>query len=307
MILSNCFFDYDQSDSPIHMLNDNIDILWSNNVENYLGDDRSDKQKSACVYLVGAGPGDAELLTLKAVRLIKQAAVIVYDRLISDEILDMVPAGTTKIFAGKSTGNHILTQDETNQLLLKLARAGHNVVRLKGGDPNIFGRGGEEALFLAKYGIKCEFIPGITAAAGCAAAAGIPLTHRGLAKSVRFVTGHCREDAILDINWQSLADPDTTLAVYMGLANLQTFKDKLITAGLDPKTPVIAIANGTTSTQEEILTILDNMPNDIKSSGFEPPVLTIIGKVAGLKNDLKINDINNVYRLQKKYDEQAIL
>ncbi len=289
------------------MLDINADILWSDDVENSLIKNKINKEKPACVYLVGAGPGDVELLTLKAIRLIKQAAVIVYDRLISEEILDIIPVGTTRIFAGKATGNHTLSQDETNQLLLKLARAGHNVVRLKGGDPNIFGRGGEEALYLAKHGIRCEFIPGITAAAGCAAAAGIPLTHRGLAKSVRFITGHCREDAMLDINWQSLADPDTTLAIYMGLANLQIFKAELIAAGLDPKTPVIAIANGTTAAQKELLTTLDNMPNDIKSSGFKPPVLTIIGKVAGLKADLKINDLNNHDDFQERHNAQAIL
>ena len=242
-----------------------------------------------CVYLVGAGPGDPELLTVKAYRLIKEAAVIVYDRLISKEIMNLVPVGTTRIFAGKATGNHTLTQSETNELLLKLAKAGHKVVRLKGGDPNIFGRGSEEALHLASHGVRCEFVPGITAAAGCTAAAGIPLTHRGLATSVRFVTGHCKEDADLDINWQSLADPDTTLAVYMGMANLETFKRELIAAGLNADTPVMAIANGTTPDQRELRTTLSNMPTDIKDAGFLPPVLTVIGKVAGLEIDVAVD------------------
>ena len=260
------------------------------------------EKKLPCVYLVGAGPGDPELLTLKAMRLIKEAAVIVYDRLISKEIMDLVPAGTTRIFAGKATGNHTLTQNETNDLLLKLAIAGHKVVRLKGGDPNIFGRGSEEALHLAQHGVRCEFVPGITAAAGCTAAAGIPLTHRGLATSVRFVTGHCKEDAKLDINWQSLADPDTTLAIYMGMANLETFKRELIGAGLDCQTPVIAIANGTTPDQRELRTTLGQMPADIKAAGFLPPVLTVIGKVAGVKLQIEANDVSN-----GMCDEQAIL
>lgn len=259
------------------------------------------EKKCPCVYLVGAGPGDPELLTVKALRLIKEAAVIVYDRLISKEIMELVPVGTTRIFAGKATGNHTLTQSETNELLLKLAQAGHKVVRLKGGDPNIFGRGSEEAQHLAKHGVKCEFVPGITAAAGCTAAAGIPLTHRGLATSVRFVTGHCKEDADLDINWQSLADPDTTLAVYMGLANLETFKSELIQAGLDADTPVMAIANGTTPDQKELRTTLGQMPADIRTAGFAPPVLTVIGKVAGLKFDVKQNQIH-----QRECDEKAI-
>ena len=234
------------------------------------------------VYLVGAGPGDPELLTLKALRLIKEACVIVYDRLVSDEIIDLVPPGVTKIFAGKASSNHTLSQDEINDLLVKLAGAGHKVVRLKGGDPLVFGRGSEEALFLAKHGIACEFVPGITAAAGCAASAGIPLTHRGTASGVRFVTGHCKQDEALHHDWNSLADEDTTLAVYMGLANLDTFRGELLKAGLPAQTPVAAIANGTTVKQKVLKTSLDNMAEDIRAAGFRPPVLTMIGKVAAM-------------------------
>ena len=242
-----------------------------------------DVSKQPFVYLVGAGPGDPELLTLKALRLIREAGVVVYDRLISKEIIDMVPVGTTRIFAGKATSNHTLSQDEINDLLVKLAKAGHKVVRLKGGDPLVFGRGSEEAIHLAKHGIGCEFVPGITAAAGCAASAGIPLTHRGLATSVRFVTGHCKQDEALHHDWRSLADEDTTLAVYMGLANLDTFRAELIGAGLSPDLPVAAIANGTTPDQRVLKTTLSNMPEDIRHAGFRPPVMTLIGLVASME------------------------
>ncbi len=238
------------------------------------------------VHLVGAGPGDPELLTLKALRLIQEAEAIVYDRLIAPEILDLIPAGTMRIYVGKASAQHSLPQDETNALLVKLARTGHRVVRLKGGDPFIFGRGSEEAEYLARHGIAFEVVPGVTAASGCTAGLGIPLTHRGLAKGVRFVTGHCREDRDLDLNWRSLADPDTTLVIYMGLANLPQICRELTAAGLDPDTPAAAIANGTTP--HEILCIgsLGTLSDKVKQTALAAPVLIVIGRVVSLANVL---------------------
>lgn len=165
-----------------------------------MSNDQSDPgtEKAPKVAIVGAGPGDVELMTVKSVRLLQQADVVVYDRLVSDEIMKLVPEGTTKTFAGKAARDHFMPQDEINQLLVDLAREGKNVVRLKGGDPFIFGRGSEEAEFLAKHDIDFEIVPGITASAGCGAYGGIPLTHRGLATGVRFVTGHCRNGEHLD-------------------------------------------------------------------------------------------------------------
>jgi uroporphyrin-III C-methyltransferase/precorrin-2 dehydrogenase/sirohydrochlorin ferrochelatase/uroporphyrin-III C-methyltransferase len=178
-------------------------------------------QSNTLVYIVGAGPGDPDLLTVKALRLIQQADVVVYDRLISQAILALIPAGSKRIFVGKETGKHHMGQDEINALLVKLAITGRSVVRLKGGDPFIFGRGSEEAMYLANHGVSFEVVPGITSASACTAYAGIPLTHRGVVSGVTFVTGHCRSDKPLDLNWEKLADPGSTLVIYMGLANLQ--------------------------------------------------------------------------------------
>lgn len=236
----------------------------------------------ACVYIVGAGPGDPELLTLKAAACLKKADVVVYDRLVSDEILDMVPEGVEKIFAGKAARDHHMVQDEINQTLIDLARQDKTVVRLKGGDPFIFGRGSEEAVALAEQGIKFEIVPGITASAGCGAYAGIPLTHRGLATSVRFVTGHCRDGQHLDLNWQSLADPDTTLVIYMGLINIEKITAELIKAGLSEDTPAAGVERGTTQEQRTVITTLKDLATTIKDAHLSAPSLLIIGKVVEL-------------------------
>lgn len=231
------------------------------------------------VYLVGAGPGDPELLTIKAERALKRADAVVYDRLVGERILDLVPRGATRIYVGKASKAHHLCQDEINELLLRLARPGRVVVRLKGGDPFIFGRGSEEAAHLARHGIPFAVVPGITAAAGCAAAAGIPLTHRGLATSVRFVTGHCRAGSGLDLNWESLADPDTTLVIYMGLANLAEIGRRLIAAGLPADTPAAAIANGTMQAQSVCRAPLAELPTAVAEVGLAAPVLIVVGRV----------------------------
>lgn len=244
------------------------------------------------VYLVGAGPGDPELLTVKAVRRLQQADAVVYDRLISPEVMKLVPPGAMRIYVGKANRLHTMSQDEINELLARLARTGRRVVRLKGGDPFIFGRGSEEVDYLASRGIACEIVPGVTAAAGCAAAAGIPLTHRGLANGVRFVTGHCREDADLDLNWQSLADPDTTLVAYMALANLPQISRELIAAGLPPSTPAAAIASGTLPSQKMCRATLADLPARVAAAGLRPPVLTVIGRVVALADIMGIEAVD---------------
>jgi len=231
------------------------------------------------VYLVGAGPGDPELLTVKAHRLLTEADVVVYDRLVSPDILDLIPPGASRIFVGKATDNHHLVQDEINELLVRLAKAGHMVVRLKGGDPFIFGRGSEEAEILASMNIPFEVVPGITAASGCTAALGIPLTHRGMATGVRYLTGHRKENQELDLNWQSLADRETTLVVYMGLSSLPHISTKLIEAGMPADTPAMAISKGTTADQKVCRADIATLYDEVVAAKLEAPVLTVIGDV----------------------------
>ncbi len=242
---------------------------------------------TAPVAIVGAGPGDPELLTLKALRLLEEADVVVYDRLVTPAVLDLIPAGTTRIFAGKAARNHHMPQGDINDLLVSLARSGRRVVRLKGGDPFVFGRGSEEAQHLARNDIPFEVVPGITASAGCSAYSGIPLTHRGLARGVRFVTGHRQDGKTLDLNWDSLADPDTTLVIYMGLTNAREIAEKLIEAGLPGSTPASAIQNGTTAKQRTILTTLADMPACLERSAMQAPTLIVIGRVVDLAHELR--------------------
>jgi uroporphyrin-III C-methyltransferase len=239
-----------------------------------------------CVYLVGAGPGDPELLTIKAQRLLQQADVVVYDRLVSPEVLAIVPQGVARICVGKGPGNHSAVQQEINRLLVSLARGGRRVVRLKGGDPFVFGRGSEEARHLSRHGIAFEVVPGVTAATACAAYAGIPLTHRGLATGVHFVTGHRHNNEPLDIAWDKLADPQSTIVVYMGLANVAEICTALIAAGLPGATPAAAIENGTTPAQRRFITTLAGLPATIAGSRLQPPVLFVIGKVVALAREL---------------------
>lgn len=241
---------------------------------------------SGKVILVGAGPGDPDLMTVKAVRALENADVVVYDRLVSPQILAMAPRGSARISVGKAPRNHSMPQNEINALLVRLALGGRTVVRLKGGDPFIFGRGAEEALELARHNIPFEVVPGITSAQGCAAASGVPLTHRGLATSVRYITGHCREDIALDYDWQGLADADTTLVVYMGLASAALIAGKLLQHGLAGDTPVLVVNNGTTSDQRRCLTRLDDLERLVAESEFEGPVLFVIGKVSSLAREL---------------------
>jgi len=238
------------------------------------------------VSLVGAGPGDAELLTIKALRLIQEAEVVVFDRLVSAEILDLIPPGVSRISVGKTAGRHCVPQDQINEIILNLALSGRRVVRLKGGDPYIFGRGGEEALELRQHGIDYQVVPGITAAAGCSTYTGIPLTHRGLCHGVRFMTGHFHNDEDLNINWDKIVDPDCTLVIYMGLANLQSISDELIIAGLHPTTPAAAIQGCTTMRQHKIISTISDLPALVSRAKMESPVMIIVGDVVSLSNDL---------------------
>lgn len=238
------------------------------------------------VYLVGTGPGDPELLTVKAMRLLQNADVVIYDRLVSEAILEQIPAGISRIYVGKKSGNHSLPQDEINQLLVNLAEGERTIVRLKGGDPFVFGRGSEEALLLAKHGIAFEIVPGITAASACTTYAGIPLTHRGLAQGVQIVTGHSQADLPLELDWKALADADKTIVIYMGLANIELISRKLLEAGLDANTPAAAIQNGTTARQQRVLSTLAMLPEDTRKAMLQPPVIFVIGKVVSLAKSL---------------------
>jgi uroporphyrin-III C-methyltransferase len=239
-------------------------------------------KKQGIVYLVGAGPGDPELLTVKALRMIERAEAVVYDRLVSPDIVALAPKHAELISVGKQPKRHPVPQHEINALLVRLAGEGRVVVRLKGGDPFIFGRGSEEALALLDAGIPYQIAPGVTAAQGCAASAGVPLTHRGLASSVRYITGHCRDDRPLDFDWQGLADPQTTLVVYMGLANIEEISRELIAHGLAVSTPVLAICNGTTERERRLSSTLEEVPQAARSAELDGPVLFIVGQVAGL-------------------------
>lgn len=240
----------------------------------------------ANIFLIGAGPGDPELLTMKAHRLIQEAEVVVTDRLVSQEILDLIPTGTTLIDVGKRDGYHNMPQDEINETLVRLARSKRKVVRLKGGDPYIFGRGSEEALYLIENNVFFEIIPGITAAQGCGSLNGIPLTHRGLSTGVRFVTGHLKNDGDLDLNWASLACEKTTLVVYMGLKNIGVFAAQLIANGLGESTPVAAIENGCSAEQRRIISSLSAIEEEVGRANFRPPTLFIIGQVVSLAQRL---------------------
>jgi len=243
-------------------------------------------QKQGVVWLVGAGPGDPDLLTVKALRLIQQADVVIHDRLVSQPIMDLIPTTTRRIYVGKARSDHAVPQEDINQLLVTEARAGHKVLRLKGGDPFIFGRGGEELELLSEANVAFEVIPGITAASGCAAYAGIPLTHRDYAQSVRFITGHLKNDGV-NLHWPELMDPMQTLVFYMGLVGLQAICEQLIAHGRDPNTPVALIEKGTTPQQRVVIATLATISQRVHAEQVSAPTLTIIGDVVTLHDKLK--------------------
>lgn len=234
------------------------------------------------VALVGAGSGDPGLLTLRAWSLLQQADAVVYDRLVGDDLLRELPRSCQRYYVGKTCGQHLLSQGQINELLAELAGKGLRVVRLKGGDPFVFGRGGEELDFLLKLGIDCQVVPGVTAASACTAYAGIPLTHRGLAQSCTFITGHLQADGQLNLPWQALAAPGQTLVFYMGLGNLAEIAERLQAAGLAAETPAALVENGTLADQRVVRCRLAELAKTAQRAALTTPTLTVVGEVTRL-------------------------
>ena len=244
-----------------------------------------DNIKRGEVYLVGAGPGDPDLLTFRALRLMQKADVVVYDNLVSKPIVEMARRDAVRIFVGKKRADHTMRQEEINELLVRLAKEGKRVLRLKGGDPFIFGRGGEEIETLAEHGIMFQVVPGITAASGVASYAGIPLTHRDHAQSCIFVTGHLK-DGSMNLDWDVLARPRQTIVVYMGLYGLATVCAELIAHGLPESTPAAIVQQGTTQNQRVITGTLATLAEKAEAENLQAPTLIIIGGVVTLRNKL---------------------
>ncbi len=239
------------------------------------------------VYLVGAGPGDPKLITLRAVELIQKADVVLYDRLVSKKILSMIPKKAEKIYVGRAVGDDTKHQDSTNELMVKYAKTNQNVVRLKGGDPIIIGRGGEEAEYLKKYKIKFEIIRGITSGIGSATYSGIPLTHRSFASSVVFVTGHEDPEKKKEaVKWKNLAKSVDTIVIMMGLSRIGVICKQLAQGGMDKKMPVAVIQDGTTSKHKMISGNISNIARRVKQEEFKPPCIIIIGKVVNLSKTI---------------------
>lgn len=241
--------------------------------------------RKGTVYLVGSGPGNPELLTLRAWKLLQVADVVLYDHLVSSEVMAMVRTGARCIYVGKERAKHTLPQGEINHLMGRLAREGYSVVRLKGGDPFVFGRGGEEIETLAAQGVPFEVVPGVTAATGVAAYAGIPLTHRDYAHACVFVTGHLK-DGTMNLDWAALARPQQTLVVYMGLLGLPVLCQQLIVHGLAASTPAAVVQHGTRNDQRVVCGTLADLPLAAMKGGLKPPTLIIVGEVVRLRAQL---------------------
>lgn len=240
------------------------------------------------VFLVGAGPGDPDLLTVKAMRLITRAQVVVFDHLVGDAIVDLIPPSARRVYAGKEAGNHALPQHRINQLLVNLANEGLDVVRLKGGDPFIFGRGGEEMAAALAAGLECEIVPGITAAAGAASCTGIPLTHREHAQTLVFATGHLKDDTV-NLDWTALARPRQTVVIYMGLSALDIICERMIAHGMPAHTPAAVIHAATTPGQCGVHSTLAHLPAAVREAGIRTPALIMIGDVVALDPGLLLS------------------
>ena len=270
--------------SPLkeQVFNDNLDVA-NDLIQQALSEWTAPKGE---VYLVGAGPGDPELLTLKALRLMQQADVVVYDRLVSKPILELCRRDATKIYVGKARSDHSVPQDGINALLVELAQQGKRVCRLKGGDPFIFGRGGEEIQELFAANVTFQVVPGITAASGCSAYAGIPLTHRDYAQSVRFLTGHLKEGSP-ELPWNELVYENQTLVLYMGLVGLERICQELIAHGQRDSMPVALVSKGTTPEQKVVVGTLADIASKLAEHEIVAPTLTIIGEVVNLREQLQ--------------------
>jgi len=231
------------------------------------------------VALVGAGPGDPDLLTLQAYRFIKQAEVVIYDRLVSNEIMALIPTDCEQIYVGKKQADHRVPQDGINQLLVDYAKQGKRVLRLKGGDPFVFGRGGEEAQFVLTNGIACHIVPGMTAASACTSYAGIPLTHRQVAQSCTFITGNVQNNGALDLPWQTLKDSKQTVVFYMGIKSLPIITKQLLNAGRSGDTPAALIRKGTHIDQQVFKGTLNTLVALVEKHQVTPPSLIVIGDV----------------------------
>ncbi|NJD86671.1 MAG: uroporphyrinogen-III C-methyltransferase [Betaproteobacteria bacterium] len=238
------------------------------------------------VFLVGTGPGDPDLLTVKALRLIREAEVVLYDNLVSDEIMALVPATAERIYVGKKRADHAMRQEAINELLVSLAHMGRRVLRLKAGDPFVFGRGGEEIETLGASGVRFEVVPGITAALGAASYAGIPLTHRDHAQSCVFVTGNT-QDGALNVDWAAIVRPRQTVVIYMGFQNLDELCRELVSHGLAPSTPAAMVQQATTASQRVVCADLATLAERAHEAGLKPPTLIIVGEVVRLRDRLQ--------------------
>ena len=264
-----------QTDAAQNLLDETLDQAESGREQGTHGE----------VYLVGSGPGDPDLLTFRALRLMQQADVVLHDRLVPSGILDLVRQDAERVFVGKRPGDHAMRQEEISKLMIRLAGEGKRVLRLKSGDPFVFGRGGEEIEALASEGIHFQVVPGVTAANGCASYAGIPLTHRDHAQSCLFVTGHMKDDR-WDLNWESLVQPSQTLVVYMGLKSLPAFTEQLMAHGADAATPAAIVDNGTREQQRVITASLGGLAADAAKADLSGPAVIIIGSVVTLREKL---------------------